>query len=90
LLQSAPALGPLTREQRELARRYAYLYFIRRQIPFPPVQNRQANSESSFWSFDVKARSMLAPRGNAYVDFIVDRVVDEQEFILPDDLVSPR
>lgn len=90
LLHSARNLGALTGDQRELAMRYAYIYFIQRQIPFPPVHNRRANSESSFWSFDIKSRSMLTPKGNRYVDFIVDRIVDGQEFILPNSLVSPK
>jgi hypothetical protein len=90
LLDSVRNLGVLTREQRELAMRYAYIYFIRRQVPFPPVQNPRADGESSFWSFDINARGMLAPGGNPYVDFIADRIVDGKEFILPDEMVSPR
>jgi hypothetical protein len=88
MLDSVDDLKPLTNAQRELARRYAYIYFIRRQIPFPPVRNPQAAGESSFWSFDIRSRNMLAPKGNPYVDFIVDRIVDGQEFILPEELVA--
>jgi hypothetical protein len=54
------------------------------------VQNPRADGESSFWSFDINARGMLAPGGNPYVDFIADRIVDGKEFILPDEMVSPR
>lgn len=90
LLDSAHRLSALTREQQELAKRYAYIYFIQRQVPFPPVQNRRASSESSFWSFDIRSRRMLIPGANKYVDFIVDRIVDGHEFILPDDYVSSR
>ena len=33
-LRSAPELGPLSAEQRELSRRYGYDFFIRRNLPF--------------------------------------------------------
>lgn len=89
LLGSVGGLGALTPAQRDLAMRYCYIYFIQRQIPFPPVRNRQASSESSFWHFDIGARQMLLPKGDQYVDFIADRIIDGEEFILPDELVSP-
>lgn len=84
LLHAAASLGPLTREQRELAMRYAYIYFVQRQIPFPPVHNRRAGKESSFWRFDIGARGMLAPGADPNVDFIVERIIDGREFILPE------
>ena len=87
MLRAASSFGPLPREQQELAMRYAYIYFIQRQIPFPPVRNRAGASESSFWSFDIRSRGMLLPNGDPHVDFIVERILDGQEFILPVELV---
>lgn len=88
MLHTAASIGPLTREQRELAMRYAYIYFIQRQIPFPPVHNREAGKESSFWRFDIRARGLLLPGADPSVDFIVDRILDGREFILPKERVS--
>ena len=88
LLHAVARIGPLAREQRELAMRYAYIYFIQRQIPFPPVHNRHAGKESSFWRFDLDARHLLVPGANSNVDFIVDRILDGREFILPEERVS--
>lgn len=87
MLRSVASMGPLSREQTELARRYSYLYFIQRQVLYPPVRNRHASKESSFWSFDIGSRHMLLPDGDRHVDFILDRIVDGEEFILPDQLV---
>lgn len=88
VLASVGELSPLTPTQTELALRYCYIYFIQRQIPFPPVRNRHASGESSFWNFDIRSRQMLLPKGDRFVDFIADRIVDGEEFILPEVLVS--
>lgn len=88
LLHAAGSLGPLSSEQRALAMRYAHIYFIQRQIPFPPVDNRRAGKESSFWRFDIGTRRLLLPGADPHVDFIVDRIIDGREFILPEERVS--
>jgi hypothetical protein len=82
------SLGPLTDTQRQLALRYAYIYFIRRQIPFPPVENPDAHREHGFWKFDPRRASMLLPGGNRYVDFIAQRIIDNGEFVLPEELLD--
>lgn len=88
LLASAHELPPLTEAQRQLALRYAYIYFIRRQIPFPPVENPDAHREHGFWKFDSRRAEMLLPGGNRHVDFVAQRIIDNGEFVLPDELLD--
>ena len=88
LLDSAHEIPPLTEAQRQLALRYAYIYFIRRQIPFPPVENPDAHREHGFWKFDSRRAGMLLPGGNRYVDFIAQRIIDNGEFVLPEALLD--
>jgi hypothetical protein len=88
LLASAERIPPLTQAQRQLALRYAYIYFIRRQIPFPPVENPDAHREHGFWKFDSRRAGMLLPGGNRYVDFIAQRIIDNGEFVLPEELLD--
>jgi hypothetical protein len=88
LLASVASIGPLSEAQRQLALRYAYIYFIRRQIPFPPVENPDAHREHGFWKFDSRRAGMLLPGGNRYVDFIAQRIIDNGEFVLPEELLD--
>ncbi|HVY06733.1 MAG TPA: hypothetical protein VHB46_12220 [Burkholderiales bacterium] len=86
LLHSARDVGPISTEKQDLAKRYSYIYFVQRQVPFPPVVNRRASKESNFWEFNIRSRNLLIPGGDRYVDFIVDRMIDDNEFLLPRDL----
>lgn len=88
LIGSVQDIPPLTEAQRQLALRYAYIYFVRRQIPFPPVENPDAPREHGFWKFDSRRSAMLLPGGNRYVDFIARRIIDHGEFVLPDELLD--
>ena len=84
LLGRVPQLAPLTDAQRELARRYAYAYFIRRQIPLPPVRD----PATTWWRFDYSRRKLLAPGNDPFVDFICDRLMSGEDFLLDDRLVE--
>ena len=90
LLKTADSIGQLSNEQQQLAMRYAYIYFIQRQIPFPPVINPHAAREHGFWRFDPKATEMLKPGENRYVDFVAERILDGREFVMPDQLLVER
>lgn len=84
LLRRAAALTPLTEEQQRLARRYAYCYFIQRQVPLPLVRD----PESKWWHFQYDQREQLLPGRSPFVDFICDRILDGKDFIMDDRLVS--
>ncbi|MGD9952803.1 MAG: hypothetical protein AB7S87_09515, partial [Burkholderiales bacterium] len=90
LLGQAQSLAPLSDRQRRLALRYAHVYFIQRQIPFPPVRNPRAHREQGFWRFQPSATGLLAPHGDRYVEFVLQRVLDGREFILPGELIDPQ
>jgi hypothetical protein len=84
LLRRAESLPPLTAEQRRLARQYAYCYFIQRQVPLPVVRN----PHSTWWEFQHQERLTLLPGRDPFVDFICDRILDGQDFVMDEALVT--
>ena len=83
LLRNAATLPQLDPEQLLLAKKYAYCYFIQRQIPFPVVYD----PESSWWKFQPHKIPLLLPGRDPFTDFICDRIIDGQDFIMPENLV---
>jgi hypothetical protein len=84
LLHRAAMLKPLTEEQLRLARRYAYCYFIQRQVPLPVVKD----PESNWWHFQYGQREQLLPGRNPFVDFICERILDGGDFVMDESLVT--
>lgn len=83
LLRKAISLK-LNKEQYDLARRYAYCYFIQRQVPFPVVKD----PDSNWWKFQFKKRHLLLPGKDPFIDFICERIVDGKDFIMDEKLVA--
>ena len=83
LLRHAASLPRLTAEQHNLARQYAYCYFIQRQIPITMVQD----PASTWWSFQFNKRDSLLPGKDAHLDFVCERILDGRDFVMDDDLV---
>lgn len=84
LLRTAAALKHLSVEQRLLAQKYAYCYFIQRQIPLPVVKD----TDSTWWRFQFKKRKRLLPGKDPFVDFICERLMDGKDFLMDEDLVK--
>jgi hypothetical protein len=84
LLRKAGTLKPLSEEQRQLARRYAYCYFIQRQVPLSVVKG----PDSTWWKFQFNKRHLLLPGKDPFVDFICDRIMDGKDFIMDEKLVK--
>jgi hypothetical protein len=84
LLRKVRSIKPLSGEQVELARKYAYCYFIQRQIPMSVVND----PTSEWWSFQFDRRHLLLPGRDPYMDFICDRIMDGRDFIMDDRLVA--
>lgn len=84
LLRKAESLKQITEEQRQLARRYAYCYFIQRQVPFPVVRD----PNSIWWSFQYDKRHLLLPGRDSFVDFICEKLLDGKDFIMDEKLVA--
>jgi hypothetical protein len=84
LLRNAEALKPLSDEQRLLAKKYAYCYFVQRQIPMPVVKD----PGSSWWKFQFDKRHLLLPDNDPFMDFICERIMDGKDFIMDEKLVE--
>ena len=83
-LQKAATLPPLTEDQRNLARQYAYNYFIQRQIPLEVVNDPSA----SFWKFLYEQRELLLPGRDPFVDFICEHTLSGKDFVMNEELVA--
>jgi len=84
LLGRAGSIGPLDERQTRLARQYAYSLFIERQIPLPLVRDPL----SPWWSLQHEKRELLIEGNDAFLDFICDRLIDGEDFIMDRDLVK--
>ncbi|HWG33422.1 MAG TPA: hypothetical protein VN650_04580 [Gemmatimonadaceae bacterium] len=84
LLRQASSLEPLTEQQHNLARQYAYCYFVQRQVPVAAVRD----PKSTWWSFQYDKRDSLIPGNDAHMDFICDRMLDGEDFVMDDELVA--
>jgi len=83
-LKQASSFGRLTIKQKELARRYAYCYFIQRQIPLPIVKDKN----SAWWNLQFDKLDLLKPGKEPFMDFICDKIIDGDDFIMEEKLVK--
>ncbi|MDQ3194780.1 MAG: capsular biosynthesis protein [Bacteroidota bacterium] len=81
LLREAVNTGGLDDEKISLAWKYAYIYFIQKQIPLTPTI-----SEDLYVIFDLL--ELLIPGKNKHMDFLCDRIIDGKDFIMPVNLVQ--
>ena len=84
LLNRVKLLKPLTKKKQNLARRYAYNYFIQRQIPFPVVKD----PNDIWWHYQADKKDLLKPNRDPFVGFICDRIIDGKDFIMDEKLVE--
>jgi len=84
LLARAGSIGRPTAEQTALARQYAYSVFIQRQVPLPVVRD----PHSLWWNLQHEKREQLLPGAEPFLDFICDRVIDGEDFIMGRELVD--
>ncbi len=84
LLKRAKSINKLNKNQQLLAKKYAYCYFIQRQIPIPVVMD----PKSIWWKFNYKKRNLLIPGKDPFIDFICDRIIDGKDFIMNERLVK--
>jgi hypothetical protein len=74
----------ISEEQVELARRYAFMFFFRCMIPFPAVPMEPGRPGGA--PDDV---GDVRPGADPYLDFICERILSGEDFILPDELALP-
>jgi hypothetical protein len=81
LLRDTKKIKNLDEEKLSLAWKYAYIYFIQKQIPLIP-----AIDENLYLDFE--HLGSLIPNKNQFIDFICERIIDGEDFILPEKLVE--
>lgn len=81
LLNDTKATEMLDDEKRKLAAKYAYIYFIQKQIPLLPTISEELLINFSKLNY-------LFPGKNKFMDFICEKIVSGEDFILPDELVE--
>jgi hypothetical protein len=79
MLERAVALAPLSAEQTALARRYAYWYFVQRQIPIHAIDLEQGH----WGDLDVDRLDSLLPGRDPIMDTVCRNIVEGRDFILP-------
>ncbi|MEO5579219.1 MAG: hypothetical protein ABIR58_01060 [Gemmatimonadaceae bacterium] len=84
LLARAASIAPLSAQQTGVARRYAYSLFVQRQIPLPLVRD----PASPWWALQHDKRELLLQGHDPFIDFICDRLMDGNDFIMNGDLIT--
>ena len=81
LLREVKNFQPLDAEKLSLAWKYAYIYFILKQIPLMPAVKEDL-------SIDYDMLYCLYAGNNKFMDFLCDRIIDGKDFILPEGLID--
>lgn len=79
LLDRIPTMGTMNDEQFELAQRYGYHFYFRRQIDFPFLQEGSSKEDLLFGFSDLTA---LLPDANAGLDTICEGLISGAEYIV--------
>jgi hypothetical protein len=84
LLHQASSLPRLNEDQQALARTYGHSYFVQRQIPLPLVRD----PKSIWWNLQHERRDQLLPGADPFLDFICDRLMKGEDFVMDRKLVE--
>ena len=83
-LRSINNIKPLTQQQIELARRYAYSFFIQRQITINIINKK----EGHFGNIDLNKLKKLLPGNDLIMDAICNGIVSGKDIILDEKMVK--
>lgn len=86
LLKKAKNIKRLKDEQILLAKKYAYCYFIRKQIPLLVTLNKDPKMWVGYVNY--KKINNLIPNSDPIIDFICEKIFDGSDFIMDDRLVE--
>lgn len=82
-LEDLKTIPPVSPEQVDLARRYAYLRFFRCPIPLPFYGVKSLWNVSHYCLNDIDE---ILPGRNPYLDLVVDGIINDGDFIIPREL----
>ncbi|MCX5751401.1 MAG: hypothetical protein NT099_07020 [Candidatus Saganbacteria bacterium] len=86
LIRKTPEIPPfLTSEQKDNARKFAYSYFIQRQIP---LRMFKIGNDGNFESFDWRKVELFVPGADPIVDMICERFFEGEDLTLNDDMIN--
>jgi len=83
LLKNINTIELLKKDQIDIARRYAYSYFIERQIPINIVNK----SEGHFGNIDLKKLNHLKPGKDLIMDAICESILEGKDVILNEKMI---
>ena len=86
LLTRASTIGPLSEEQRELADKLIYTQFI--QMPIPLAIIEDPDPDQKYPLFQDHLADTLNPGEDPHIDLICDAMMNNNDFILSDQMVS--
>ncbi|MBK8551375.1 MAG: hypothetical protein IPL53_10070 [Ignavibacteria bacterium] len=81
LLAGAKNTGLLNEEMQSLAWKYGYIYFIQKQIPLLPAVHENLH-------IDFTRLNDLVPEKNKFIDFICEKIITGEDFVLTENLVE--
>lgn len=84
LLRSVSSMKPLNENQIEIARRYAYSFFIQRQIPINIINK----AEGHFGNIDIEKLDQLLPGRDIILDSICESIIQGKDVILNEKMIE--
>lgn len=84
LLTQVAHISSLSEDQIALAKKYAYCYFMQRQIPIAVVKD----PKSKWWNFQFDKKELLLEGRDHVIDFICEKIVDRTDFIMDEHLLD--
>ncbi|WIW70383.1 capsular polysaccharide export protein, LipB/KpsS family [Anaerosinus gibii] len=84
LLMNTDKIAVLSETQIEYAKKYAYNYFIQRQIPLLIVKD----DKTGWWKIHEDRLDNLLPGKDLIIDFLCNKIISDEEFIMDDEFLK--